>query len=245
MKNFKIILEYDGTNYNGWQRQDGDKKISTVQGVVEGVLKKVFCKKVSVTGSGRTDSGVHAVGQCASFKVNTKIPISKIFRAVNTYLPEDIVVKEIKKVHLSFNARFGAKRKWYRYVIVNKKFRAAIDRNYAVHYPYKLDVNLMKKAAKIIKGRHDFSAIVLRHEGNNIRKIFDIKIFRNKDYVYFDITGNGFLYKMARRIAGVLIDVGRSKIDIEDVKKLISGNKLGSEIQTAPAKGLVLMKVYY
>lgn len=210
MRNFKLTLEYDGTNYFGWQRQADDKRLPTIQGTLEKALKRLFGKKVSVTGSGRTDTGVHALGQVASFKVKTDIPAKNILRALNTYLPGDILVKDIKEVPLSFNARFNAKRKWYRYTIIQG--HSVFNRHYAVYCPYKLDIKLMKKAGK--KMEHS------------------INISRNGKFIHIDVIGKGFLYKMVRRIAGILIDVGR-------------GKKIGPQIQTAPAKGLMLMKVYY
>lgn len=245
MRNFKIIIEYDGTNYNGWQRQKNDEKFPTVQGKIELALEKIFRKKISVAGSGRTDTGVHALAQAASFKTETKIPLYKILRAVNTYLPFDISVKEIKEMPLSFNARFNAKKKWYRYTIYNHRIRPVLDRNYVTHFPCPLDVKLMKKAANMIKGKRNFSTIALREKKEKIREICKLTVTRHKDYVYIDAIGSGFLYKMVRRIAGLLIDVGRKKINIEDVKKVISGRKIETEIKTASAKGLVLMKVFY
>lgn len=255
MRNFKITIEYDGTSYYGWQRQNDEKKMVTVQGVLEKALQRIFNKKISVTASGRTDTGVHAFGQAASFKVNsaparrggvnTKIPLQNILRALNTYLPEDIVVKEIKDAPLSFSARFSAKKKWYRYNILNDRLPSVFNRYYMVHYPYKLNVALMKQAGRIIKGRHDFSAIVLGDAKGKIKEVYKLGIKKEGEFIYIDIVGNSFLYKMVRRIVGILIGVGRGKINIEDVKKLISGKKIDSEIQTAPAKGLALMRVYY
>lgn len=245
MRNFKITIEYDGTNYFGWQRQNNEKRLPSVQGALEKVLEKIFCKKVSVIASGRTDTGVHALGQFASFKVDTNIPASNILRALNTYLPDSIVVKELKEVPLSFNARFNAKRKWYRYSIKTSKLPSVFSRHYAVYYPYKLNIRLMKEAGRIIGGRHNFSAIFSRWDKRKMREIKKIDIKNSKEFIYIDIVGNGFLYKMVRRIAGVLVDVGRKKINIEDVKRLISGKKIESEAQTAPARGLCLMKVWY
>lgn len=245
MRNFKITLEYDGTNYSGWQRQRDEKRFRTVQSEIEKVMHKIFCKKISATASGRTDAGVHALGQAASFKVNTKIPTSNILRGLNTYLPEDIVVKEIEEVPSRFSARFSAKKKWYRYSILNKKLPNVFSRYYAVHYPYRLNAGLMKQAGRIIEGRHDFSSIVLGGDKGKVKEIYKVDVKKKGNCIHIDVVGNGFLYKMVRRIVGVLIDVGRGKIKVEDVERLISGKKLDSEVQTAPAKGLALMKVYY
>lgn len=233
MKNFKFTIEYDGTNYFGWQRQSDNKKFPTIQGTLEKALQKIFNKRITVTASGRTDTGVHALGQVGSFKVSTKIPASNILRALNTYLPEDIVVKDIKQVPLSFNPRFNAKKKWYRYTILHRS--SVFNRHYAVYYPYEINLRLMRQAGRIMKGRHKMF----------MRKIHKVDLKKNGEFIYIDIIGEGFLYKMVRRIVGILIDVGRGKIKMEDVDRLISGYKIGSEIQTAPARGLMLMKVYY
>lgn len=243
MKNFKLIIEYDGTKYFGWQIQKDDKRLPTIQGALRKALQKIFHKKIPVIASGRTDTGVHAFGQCASFKVDTKIPVSNILKAINTYLPRDIIVKQIKETPLSFNPRFSAKKKWYRYTIAVDP--SVFHRYYTVFIPYRLNVKLMRQASKLIKGEHNFSAIALGDDKRKVRRIDKLGIIKRGEFIYVDIIGNGFLYKMARRIIGILVDVGRKKINIEDVRKLMSGKKIISEVQTAPAKGLVLMKVYY
>jgi len=245
MKNYKIIVEYDGTNFNGWQVQSNNKKLSTVQGELEKVFQKILCEKVHITGSGRTDAGVHAEGQCASFKSNTKIPLKNILQAVNTYLPEAIRIKKIATVPDSFNARFSAKKKWYRYIIQNKKIFSPLKRYYSTYHPYELNIQLMKKAANIIKGKNDFSGIVQTKEENKIRNIYKLNITKKDDFIYIDVMGDGFLYKMVRRIVGILLNVGRGKIGIDDVKNIIFNKKTNIDIQTAPANGLFLMKVYY
>jgi len=245
MKNFKLIVEYDGTSYCGWQRQREHKSYSTVQGELEKALERLFNKRVCAEGSGRTDTGVHAIGQVASFRVDTKIPATNILKALNTYLPYDIAIKEIKEVPPHFHARFSAKKKWYRYTILNRALRPIFDRQYVTHIPYALNVSLMKKAGKIFEGKHDFSTVALRAGNNKVKEVHKVKIANSGDYIYIDIIGSGFLYKMARRITSVLIDVGRMATDWKDVKLLIVGKKIGKEVMTAPAGGLTLMKVYY
>ena len=245
MKSFKITIEYDGSKYCGWQRQKEKKRIYTVQGKIEACLYKIFNKNITITGSGRTDSGVHAKGQVASFKTDTKIPQSNILKALNSYLPDDIAIKDIKEVSLSFNARFSTKKKWYQYIILSKQIRSPLYNNFTAHVQHSLNIAAMKRAAKIIKGKHDFSGIVTVDNENKVREIYKLTVRKEKELIYIDVVGNGFLYKMVRRIAGILIDVGRGKIGLEDVRKLILGKQIDSEVQTAPAKGLTLMKVYY
>lgn len=209
MRNFKLTIEYDGTNYFGWQRQADDKRFPTVQGAMEKALQRLFGKKISIVASGRTDTGVHALGQVASFKVDTEIPSKNILRALNTYLPGDILVKDIEEVPLSFNARFNAKKKWYRYTII--QVNSVLDRHYSAYCPYRLNLRLMRQAGKKME--------------------YKVNISKNGKFIYIDVIGKGFLYKMVRKIAGSLIDAGRGK--------------KGANIQTAPAKGLTLIKVYY
>ena len=245
MKNYLIIIEYDGTRYFGWQRQKDNGKMPTIQGTIENSLKRIFAKKIVLTGSGRTDTGVHARGQAASFKVTSGIPPEGIQRALNTYLPDDILVRKIKEVPLSFNARHSACKKRYRYTILNQDWNTPLQRYYAAHWPYRLDLRKMKQAARLIKGEHDFSAIVLTGKGNKVRRIHEIKISQKINFIYIDITGNGFLYKMVRRITGILLGAGSGRIKLADVRKLVSGVNPGCNIKTAPAYGLTLEEVIY
>lgn len=245
MRTFKIILKYDGTNYFGWQRQKNLKSMPSVQGVLEVVLEKIFKKRISTTGAGRTDAGVHARGQAASFRVLTRMKAKDIRKALNAYFPEDIYCSNILEVSDSFHPRFGVKEKTYRYELFCKKEPCVFNRLYTVHYPYQLKLPLMKKAAKFLEGKHDFSTIAAGKNENSIRTIKNIKIRSNKHVIRIDVTGDGFLYKMVRRIAGLLIDVGREKIGPKDVQNLIKDNKTTIKIQTAPAKGLTLLSVKY
>lgn len=247
MKNFKLTIEYDGTNYFGWQRQkDGSKdKFPTVQNVIEQAIRNIFGKTVNLTGSGRTDTGVHALGQTANFKVRTKLKCQEVKKAINAHLPEDVIVREVEEIPAGFHARYDAKSKWYRYTImVNKKPRV-FERNYIFFCPYKLDLKLMKKAAEVIEGEHDFSAVCKKKDKNSIRNVYEFKVIKKNDKVFFDINGNGFLYKMVRRLVGLIIEIGRGKIDLKDLHDVFLAKNNRTAIQTVPAKGLCLMQVFY
>lgn len=245
MKNFKLTIEYDGTNYFGWQRQGSSKKFPTVQGAIEKCMRRIFKKNVSLIGSGRTDTGVHAQGQVANFKVDTRLTSLEIQKALNAYLPDDILIKEVVNVSSLFHARYGVKNKWYRYTILNSNLPSVLQRNYILNYPYNLDISIMKKASKYFRGKHDFSKIGCIRYKNSVREIYNLEVNKKGRFIYIDVTGNGFLYKMVRRIVGMLIDVGRGKIDILDIKKIFSNSNFNYSVQTVKACGLCLMKVEY
>lgn len=246
MKNFKLTIEYDGTNYFGWQRQDGAKNVPTVQATIEKAIQRVFKSKISLIGAGRTDTGVHALGQVANFKVNTRLGSTEVQKAVNAYLPCDIFIKKVSFVPPEFHSRYSAKCKWYRYSLFTKSQHSVFDRFYVTRYPYRLNFSLMKKAAKMLKDKHDFSGIVRSKDTKNkVREIYKLSISKKDNFVFINVVGNGFLYKMVRRLVGILIDVGRNKLSLEDVNSLVSGNKSHLSIQTAPANGLMLVEVMY
>lgn len=245
MRNFKLTIEYDGTGYFGWQIQKPSQKISTVQGSIEESLKRVFGRRIPLIASGRTDTGVHALGQVANFKTETRLTLQEIQKALNVYLPKDIFIKKVEEVSLGFHARYGAKQKWYRYTILTANLPSVFQRYYAFYYPYPLNLIVMKKTAGLLKGKHDFSKIVKGRKNSSIREIYKLNIKKDGEFVYIDVIGNGFLYKMVRRLVGMLIDAGRNKISLGDVKGILSGNKSNISIQTVPANGLCLIRVNY
>ena len=245
MQNFKIVLEYDGTHYYGWQIQKDSQKLPTVQGCLTGALKKLFGKEIVVTGAGRTDTRVHALGQTACFKVDTELEARNIFAGLNRYLPCDIRIKDVTEVSLDFHPIYSAKRKHYRYIIEHSKMPSVFNRFYTTSYAYDLNIQLMKRAAKLLKGKHDFSGVVKGPAKNKVRIIYKMSIVKKGNLIQIDVIGNGFLYKMVRRLVGVLSDVGRGKLKLTDVKHILAGNKNNIEIQTAPAQGLMLMQVDY
>lgn len=246
MRNLKLIIEYEGTNYCGWQKQRNSKKKS-IQQVLEDTLQKILNEKIKIIGSGRTDSGVHALSQVANFKTNSKIPLTKLKKALNTLLPEDIVIKRIKEVPLDFHSRFDVKSKLYRYIILNRAYRSVFLRKRAYFYPYPLDINLMRKEAKVLLGRHDFKAFQAsdKKEKSSIRTIKKLVIKKKKDLITIDIEADGFLYNMVRNIVGTLIEIGRGRFVKGDLKKILLSRDRKQAGFTAPAMGLYLVKVKY
>ena len=244
MRNIKLTIEYDGTNFSGWQKQT-DKR--TVQEEMELALEKILKEKVALTGSGRTDAGVHALGQVANFKTEKSIKTEELLYAINTLLPIDIVVTMVDEVDDDFNARISAKKKHYRYVINNDKFPSALNYNREYHYKYFLDVEMMQLAADDLKGKHDFKAF--SKTGSSIetseREIYLIEVNRFGTRVIIDIVGNGFLYNMVRIIAGTLIEIGAGKLDICTIKNMIETKDRTLGGRTVGSEGLYLVDVAY
>ncbi|GFR35257.1 tRNA pseudouridine(38-40) synthase TruA [Thermobrachium celere] len=244
MRNIKLIIEYDGTNYVGWQKQKNGLSISEV---IEDAIFKITKQSVNLIGSGRTDAGVHARGQVANFLIETKIPADKLKDAINSKLPSDISIISSEEVDESFHARYSSKGKWYSYTILNRVEPSPFYNKYAAHIKYKLDLDKMIKASKYLIGQHDFAAF--KSEGSSVkttvRTIYKIDINKDGDIIRLDFEGDGFLYNMVRIITGTLIDVGRGKIQTEDVQKILNSKDRRNAGFTAPACGLCLEKVYY
>lgn len=244
MKNIKLVLEYDGTNYAGWQKQNN---IVTIQGTVENAIEKLTKEKVEVIGCSRTDSKVHAKEYVCNFKTNSKIPSDKFREALNDKLPDDIVVLKSMEVSDEFHARYCSKGKMYCYTILNSPVRSAINRNYVYHYKGDLDVELMKEAGKKFIGTFDFSSF--KNTGSSVktsvRTINYLEIKKNEQYIRIYISADGFLYNMARIIVGTLLDVGCKKIQPMDIIKIIAAKDRSKAGKSAPPQGLSLLEVYY
>lgn len=246
MRNIKLTIEYDGTDLAGWQTQSQNNR--TVQGEIEKALKTIFKKKIHLIGSGRTDAGVHALGQVANFKTDAKMATEEITRALNGNLPADIVILKAQEISSNFHAQYSAKRKTYRYTILNRRQRPALQKNFCLHIPYKLNLSLMKKAAKDFVGRKDFRSFMAsgsESKKDTTRTIYKISLRKIQDFILIDITANGFLYKMVRNIVGTLLDIGSGKIDKNSVKAILKQKTRLAAGVTAPAKGLSLIKVEY
>ena len=245
MPNFKITIEYDGSAYHGWQRQAEDR---TIQGEIENALMTMTGDRFTVTGSGRTDAGVHALNQTANFRCATSLTPEAFLKGLNSLLPEDIVITSCKVVPEKFHARFDVKSKVYHYRILNRLLPAAISRQYAWHIRKKLDLNAMKQALCYIIGSHDFKAF----EGSGSPRASSIRCIINADFVKTDsdylvlrIEGDGFLKFMVRNIVGTLVDVGLDKITPDDFKQILLSKNRDLAGITAPAHGLFLMEVKY
>ena len=244
MRNIKLTIEYDGTNYHGWQSQIN---AIAIQDVISGELKKLMGEKCNLIGSSRTDVGVHALGQVANFITSSNIPAEKFAYALNSMLPRDIVIKKSEEVDINFHSRFSTMSKKYKYLILNSPQRSALMRNSAVHISRDLDFEAMKTAATCFLGMHDFSAF--KSTGSvvksNERTILDVSLEKKGDMIEFEIIGDGFLYNMVRIIVGTLIEVGIGKIEVEEVTAIIESKDRKRAGKTAPAQGLYLVEVNY
>ncbi|MDE2221975.1 MAG: tRNA pseudouridine(38-40) synthase TruA [Candidatus Omnitrophica bacterium] len=247
MKTFKIILEYDGAGFCGWQAQGQGER--TVQGELESVLLKVFKKPVMAIASGRTDSGVHARGQAVSFKADTRMKPLEIMRALNSLLPSDVVVREGTRVKSNFHAQYSVKEKTYRYTVLNRGYRSAFLRDRALFYPYSLNMTRMRRAARHLVGRHDFKSFQaydpLRAERQTVRTIKKLALKKEGELIFIDITADGFLYKMVRNIVGTLLAIGSGQLPTEKMADILKAKDRKAAGETAPAHGLCLMQVKY
>jgi tRNA pseudouridine38-40 synthase len=243
-KNYKLIIAYKGTDYSGWQVQPCQR---TVQGIVEETFKYMFKSEIKLSASGRTDAGVHALAQVANFRSEVKIPPKKLVQALNTKLPGDIRIKDCNIMDEEFHSRYSAIGKTYLYYIYNSRINTPFWNDYSYMVPYRLDFDTMASAAEEFKGKHDFIGFMSTGSSvkNTVRIIYDIKLQKHNDMIVMEITGSGFLYNMVRIIAGTLIDIGRGKIPVEDIKEIIDSKDRNRGGHTAKANGLFLKRVYY
>lgn len=244
MKNIKLIIEYDGTNYYGWQKQpDGN----TVQQKIEKAISEVTGETIDLIGCSRTDSGVHATGYVANFYTNSTIPGEKFYIVINQKLPKDIVVIKSEEVDKEFHARFSSTGKMYCYSILNQPIRSPLNSRYYHHIYKPLNIDLMIEGSKYMIGEKDFKSF--QNNGSEVnstvRTINDIKIVKDENYIKIYVTGDGFLYNMVRIIAGTLIDVGLGYKKPEQVLDIIESKDRSKAGKTAPALGLKLVKVFY
>lgn len=244
MRNLKLTIAYDGTNYHGFQRQIN---AITVQEVLENRLKKLFSHPLKILIAARTDTGVHAYGQVISFQTDSSIPVDRICMASLRYLPEDIVVVKAEEVPLSFNARRSAIGKIYRYRLLNSFLPNPLEKNYSWHYHKDLDVEKMNEAMKKIVGTYDFSSF--RAAGgapmSPIRTIFSAECKKKDEIIEFEFFGSGFLYHMVRNLVGTIVDVGRNRFSLDDFQEILEAKDRKRAGRTAPAQGLYLISVKY
>lgn len=243
--NYKAVLQYEGTRYQGWQKQITTE--NTIQGKLEALLTKMTGESVEVQGSGRTDAGVHAYGQVISFHCSTDKSPEEIRDYMNRYLPEDIGVISLEAVQPRFHARLNAKGKTYRYRVLHSKLPHIFDRRYVFQIPEALDMEAIREAAGILTGKHDFKAFTAKKntKKSTLRTIHSIRIEQVGDEWRFFFTGDGFLYHMVRILMGTLIEVGLHKRSIAEVQEALTSGERGKAGFLAPAEGLALMEVYY
>ena len=245
MRNIKLLIEYDGKDFNGWQKQPNKLNI---QGEIERAIERITGEEVNLMASGRTDAGVHAIGQVANFKTNSNIPIEKFPIALNTNLKKSIIIKSAEEVEERFHSRLNCKKKTYRYIINNSKYGTAIYRNLETHIQIKLDIEKMQKAVKYFEGEHDFKAFKASGTSSksSVRKIYKAEVIdAGNERIYIELTGNGFLYNMVRIIAGTLVEVGLNKIEPQEIKNIILSKKRENAGKTLPPQGLYLVNVVY
>ena len=234
-----------GKNLIGWQKQP-DKL--NIQGTIEKAIEEITGEEVDLTASGRTDRGVHALGQVANFKTNSNIPVEKIPIALNTKLKKSIRILSAEEVDEKFHSRLTCKKKTYRYVINNSEYGTAIYRNLETHIPMKLNIEKMQEAVKYFEGEHDFKAFKASGTSSksSVRTIYKADVLQMpNDRIYIELTGNGFLYNMVRIIAGTLVDVGIGKIESKEIDTIIKSEKRENAGKTLPPQGLYLVKVEY
>jgi len=245
MRTIKLTIEYDGTNYLGWQVQP---KGPTIQRVLEETLKKITGEEVRLIGSGRTDAGVHAFGQVAHFKTHSKISLHSMARALNSLLPPDIVIRRVREVDENFHARKSCKSKIYEYRILNRNLRSAFYNKYAWHIPQKLNLKEMKEATRYLIGEHDFSSFrsVGTPTQTATRKVIRAEWKKGRDgLLYFEIEANGFLKQMVRAMVGTLVEVGRGRLSSDEFQEILQSKDRRKAGPTAPAHGLLLKEVKY
>lgn len=244
MRRIKVTLEYDGTGYAGWQVQpNGD----TIQERVEEALAKVIREKIRIHGSGRTDAGVHARGQVAHFDIGSNLPLKNIRDGANAYLPPDIAIIQVEEVSPDFHARYNARGKIYRYRVLLRETRSPLSLDYACRISVPVDIEVMRIAGQNLVGEHDFSAFEASGSSirNKVRQLSRLEIREEGEMLEFELQGNGFLYKMVRNIVGTLLEVGKGKLSLEDVKDILESKDRTQAGPTAPANGLYLLRVIY
>jgi tRNA pseudouridine38-40 synthase len=271
VRNIKLTIEYDGTDYEGWQVQNASKsvllhlnprgegpsvfkprgstgrKARTVQSAIETVLRRILKEKVKLNGSGRTDAGVHACAQVANFFTASSIPLEGLHKGLNALLPCDISVSAVEAVSLDFHSRCSARWKLYRYTILNRAYPSSLKRNVAYFCDYPLNVAAMKREAQALKGRHNFKSFHSSDikKKSSVRTIRAITVMKSGDEIVISIEANGFLKHMVRTIVGTLIAIGRGNIPAGSMKRILKARDRKAAGPTAPPQGLCLMRVMY
>jgi tRNA pseudouridine38-40 synthase len=252
MRNIRIVLAYDGTDFHGWQRQP---EAPSVQACLEVAIEKLLGEQLHVWASGRTDAGVHALNQVANFKTDCPIPCENLVRALNHVLPPTVRVKEAHEVSANFHARYDVRAKTYRYRILQAPICSPFLWRFVCHHPFPLDRRRMAEAARCLEGEHDFTSFA-GSEGqaedgeapqSNVRTVFLSRILwrARTSMMIYEVRGNGFLHHMVRNIVGTLMEVGRGKLSAQDVVRILQARDRTLAGPTAPAQGLCLMSVEY
>ena len=244
MKNYKLLIEYDGSRYFGWQRQPEHE---TIQGKLENVLSLMCGENVEVIGAGRTDAGVHAKGMVANVSMDTELSEEEIRAYLNCYLPDDVAVTEVKTASPRFHARYNAVGKTYCYTCYDGEVKSVFDRKYITRLDEKPDIAKMRQAAEILIGEHDFRNFCVnpRMKKSTVRLVDKIEVVRKNNYIIFTIHGTGFLQNMVRIMVGTLLEVGNGRMTCEQVADVLEAKNRQKAGPTAPPQGLCLMSVDY
>lgn len=249
MRNIRLLLQYEGTRYQGWQRQTSSD--NTIQGKLETLLSKMCGEAIEISASGRTDAGVHAMGQVANFHTDCDMTTEEILAYCNRYLPEDIAVIEVSEAAPRFHSRLNACGKCYCYRVINSEIPNVFWRRYAQEVQETLDIEEMRRAAALLLGEHDFKSFTSAKKGkkSTVRRIDEIRIERGEgaeaDLITFTFVGNGFLHHMIRILMGTLLEVGLGKRSAESMPDILEACNREAAGMLVPAKGLTLMKVFY
>lgn len=245
MRNIRLLLQYEGTRYQGWQRQSSSD--NTIQGKLETLLGKMCGEPIELAASGRTDAGVHAAGQVANFHTNSDMAAEEMLAYCNRYLPEDIAVVEVSEAAPRFHSRLNACGKCYCYRVINSDIPNVFWRRYALEVPEVLDLDAMKQAASLLLGEHDFKSFTSAKKGkkSTVRRIDEISINPEGDLLTFTFVGNGFLHHMIRILMGTLLEVGMGKRTPGSMTEILEALNRENAGPLVPAKGLMLMKVFY
>ncbi|TXC85632.1 tRNA pseudouridine(38-40) synthase TruA [Metabacillus litoralis] len=241
----KCTVSYDGSQFYGYQVQPNKR---TVQSEIEEALTKLHKgEKIKIFASGRTDASVHAVGQVFHFETNLRIPDDRWPFALNSLLPEDIVIKSAAYVEHEFHARFDVVKKEYRYIINQEKIQDVFKRKYCFHYPYEIDLQSIEKACDLLLGTHDFTSFCAAKTEveDKVRTLYSIEVIKEENDIIFRFIGNGFLYNMVRILVGTLLEIGQGIKSFEDIPAIFKGLDRRLSGKTVPGHGLYLWKVYY
>jgi tRNA pseudouridine38-40 synthase len=247
MTTYKLVLAYDGTRFAGWQIQPN---ATAIQEILEEAISPLVHEKIRLIGAGRTDSGVHALGQVAHFTVEKECDPTMLFRAINARIPYDIRLLSIEKVHDTFHAQKDARAKIYHYHLALEPVVSPFTRLYCLHVPYALDLELLRQACRFFVGTHDFTSFSCECEKgacrrNPVRTLYRLDLVPEEGGVRLEFEGSGFLYKMVRNIVGLLIEIARGKMSIHDIEPIFAARDRKAAPRNVPAKGLFLVRVMY
>ena len=247
MRNIKAVIQYDGSRYFGFQAQLNPEQLPTVQEALEEAIGGLLKEKTRVYSAGRTDRGVHALGQVVNFYTESLIPVEKLARAINQHLPVDVYIRSVEEVASTFHARKSALGKHYQYSVWNSDEKTVFGNQYFYHYPGSLDDELMQEACKLLEGTHNYQGFSAAGSTvkSFVRTVYDMNMRRNGDWLTFDVYGNGFLYNMVRIMVGTVLDIGLHRKKVDVIPQVLATKNRHLAGRTAPASGLYLKNVFY